>query len=80
METVANMFSLGKSFLAICWLIVDISNALHVAQMIHVEDRGWRGLLVARLHTHLLNIVAGLFTIAAPDTATMCSLSAFQTL
>ena len=39
METVANMFSLGKSFLAICWLIVDISNALHVAQMIHVEGR-----------------------------------------
>ena len=64
-------------FQAICWLLVDVSNVL---QLIHVEDWGWRGLLVARLHTHLLNIVAGLFTIAAPDTATMCSLSTFQTL
>ena len=47
---VAKVFSLGMSFQAISWLIVDVSNALHVAQMIHVEDRDWRGLLVARLH------------------------------
>ena len=39
-----SVFSLGMSFLPICWLIVDVSNmdvsnTLHVAQMIHVEDR-----------------------------------------
>ena len=56
-------------------MLVDVSNVL---QLIHVEDRGWRGLLVARLHTHLLNILADLAIIAAADTATMCSLSTFQ--
>ena len=61
-RTMETVFSLGMSFLAICWLIVDVSNvdvsnALHVAQMIHVEDRGWRGLLVHNLSTHILYIL-----------------------
>ena len=47
-------------FQAICWLLVDVSIVL---QLIHVEDRGWGG-LAARLHTHLLNIVADLATIS----------------
>ena len=39
-------------------------------QRIATDPCGRQG-LVARLHTHLLNILAGLATIAAPNTATM---------